>query len=862
MAQSTLSQRLSFEGLEDITARLKVMGDAGQRSLEQIRTATGDTNAAFGHLSGVVNELQGMTRVLGALGQGGHAAAGGVGAFGRTVEGIDFEHTAQNLGLLLRGMGVLDSRSIEVGQSLAKLGGVFTGVVGAIGTAVVAFGAISVAAAEATRTIGNQASLLGFTRKEYEGLKAAAAQVGVTTEDLNRGLDRFSANLGKAKEADEKLRDSFGITQEKNRIALAKMSVAADENVLALDRNRNKQLSLARAIDDARMALEKAENAFKHHTDSVEKAHLTAEKAQITYDKLKASFNTTGMSANDARLAQIALTEAQLAAKEAVDGIHEAEVKRLEEAANLIKMHAKVKEAQNALTQAQKEARIEIEKGKIARDDERLKLDEIAHSATEAKNVFQRLNVEIGGGRDQLDIFEEFVGKLNAVSDAATRNALAREAFGRGYANLGPILQLTRERLQLLREVSDKYTFESTPAEITAAAKLNVAYDTMKIALEGVKNAIGNIVGTNFVSFFQGIADAIADHPKEIRAFFADISESMGRWGAAIKDIAIPALKILGALLMEIGKAIGYVKGIFDGLAASINRAFGTKFTGEDFIAGIIAIKLAISLLLPLIARLILGIGTTLGTAMVAAVTGLFDLGLAFMGLGSSVAVLELALGPVGWIALGLTAITAALSLGVGGLDSWFKAIRDGFETLMAFIELLKATVGWLERKAGLESSKSDAAPSSDSNTPSSQSPASPSSDPRYMTGVGAYNPLTAHQTGGWVGERPVSAESGEFITRKSMSQRFSGLLEAINSGNLGNIADRMSSVLPAPLAMAGGAPAARAAGNDQAMFHLTIGDTTFKGLTAPRDTAEALLQHARKSNVLSAGKKQSWYGS
>ncbi len=146
--------------------------------------------------------------------------------------------------------------------------------------------------------------------------------------------------------------------------------------------------------------------------------------------------------------------------------------------------------------------------------------------------------------------------------------------------------------------------------------------------------------------------------------------------------------------------------------------------------------------------------------------------------------------------------------------------------------------------------------------TPLGPQPGSAESD-AFNRRVEQENPqlFQPHQTGGWVGERPVSAENGEFITRKSMSERFSGLLEAINSGSLAGITDRLNSVLPTPIAVGAGAPAASRS-TDQAMFHLTIGGETFKGLTAPRDTADALLQHARKSNVLSAGKKQSWYGS
>lgn len=899
MAQSTLSQRLSFEGLEDITKRLEAMGAAGQKSIDQIRTATDGMNSQLGKLSGVVSNLQAVAAKFESLGQAGHSAAGGVHHLGESVGGLNFEHTAQHLSLLLRGMDILDSRSIEIGQSLGKLGGVFTGVVGAIGTAVIGFGALSIAAGQATREITNQAALLGLTREQFEGLKFTAAQVGVTAEDLTRGFGRFTAKLGEAREADEKLRDSFGITQEKNRIALAKLALAADEQGLALDRNRDKQNNMRDAIASAALAAEKAQDAFKHHTDSVLHAQIAAEKAQIAYEKLKDNFTTAGKSAREVREAQLDLTEAQLRAKEAQEGIGEAEKKRKEETEALGKAYEKVQQAIAAFALAQKEAALEAKKQALIHDEEKLKLDEIRHSADEAKTVFQKLNVEIGrGAGDNLEIFEKFIDKLNGVSDAATRNALSREAFGRGWQTMGPILQLTREKLEALMHVSEKYTFESTPEELKASVALNTAYETMKITLEGLKNAIGNIIGVNFVEVFQGIADVIANNKERIRAFFHDVSDSMGRWKDAILNLAGPVLKAFWEGLKLVGDALLGIKHAFDEVADTINKFAGTKFTGEDLIAALIGVRLAVTALT--------------------------------FALGPMVTALTIAAAP--WIALGaaILAVTALIADWIIPTKEASKLIRDTFgdaaadnfnkfhklfedmlvavgkalhrfvdeemayfrdhwkeflanlitdvgnfaQTLASYIPFVSQFVSLMQLAKSLTSGPGPAAsaglpPVSTPGATTTSSPTSPGetmggSTTAYPERYNQYGNPIAHQSGGWVGERPISAESGEYVTRRSMAQRFSGLLEAINSGNLTAIADRMNSILPAPMALPAPATAGAAGGSGggQALFHLTIGDKTFRGLSAPQDTAEALLQHARKSGLTSGSKKNSWYGS
>jgi hypothetical protein len=159
---------------------------------------------------------------------------------------------------------------------------------------------------------------------------------------------------------------------------------------------------------------------------------------------------------------------------------------------------------------------------------------------------------------------------------------------------------------------------------------------------------------------------------------------------------------------------------------------------------------------------------------------------------------------------------------------------------------------------------------------PSSNAPTGPTGSTQEDVNkrVETENPkVFARATGGWVpgsggGDRvPAMLEGGEYVVQRSVAQRLGGFLEALNAGmvrgfSMGGIVESMNSVAPARAGIGGegGLPAARPA-QDTAMFHLTIEGKTFSGLSAPRQTADEMVQHARTSSIVRAGPKPSWYG-
>lgn len=234
-----------------------------------------------------------------------------------------------------------------------------------------------------------------------------------------------------------------------------------------------------------------------------------------------------------------------------------------------------------------------------------------------------------------------------------------------------------------------------------------------------------------------------------------------------------------------------------------------------------------------------------------------------------------------GWIAAGANRIMAALkpitdwaSWALQPFQGFFNLVRDVFAyvydkaaRLNSVLRAILDTVIGIFSQGG-SSSESTSAEASSGTTASQQE----AFNKRFAEDFPAQAATSAHHaTGGWIGGSgrgdrvPIMAEPGEFMVRRSVAQRFGDFLSALNAGmvggfSMGGIVDALNSVAPAPV-RAAAMPAANPA-NDQALFHLTIGDKTFSNLSAPQDTANEMLRYARTSGVASLGKKPSHYGS
>ncbi len=155
-------------------------------------------------------------------------------------------------------------------------------------------------AARATIATENQAKTLGLSIEQYEGLKYAAGQVGLSTESFTRGLERFAARMGNARDEAEKL-------------AAQQAKQAGTVDQLA---DKNRQLS--DAVDSAALAADRAKSTVATSFSAIQGADQSLDHAQRALKKLKDEFGSPigGSDALKERFkdAELAVTRAQEAA--------------------------------------------------------------------------------------------------------------------------------------------------------------------------------------------------------------------------------------------------------------------------------------------------------------------------------------------------------------------------------------------------------------------------------------------------------------------------------------------------------------------------------------------------------------------
>jgi hypothetical protein len=187
----------------------------------------------------------------------------------------------------------------------------FTGLATAAGAAA-AFFELGKRAAESTIEAKNQATVFGTMVEKFEGPKFAASQTGISGDRAATAFERFSVNLGRAREASEQ-------AAEKAAAAVPRIDTFAES-----------YRALTTAIEESKLALDRSSTGILQANQSVESAQRKLSDLNAAYHDSNNSAETDARLKREIRDAEIALTIAQQRAKEAVDA-HALAVKKLAE---------------------------------------------------------------------------------------------------------------------------------------------------------------------------------------------------------------------------------------------------------------------------------------------------------------------------------------------------------------------------------------------------------------------------------------------------------------------------------------------------------------------------------------------------
>ena len=162
-----------------------------------------------------------------------------------------------------------------------------------------------------------------------------------------------------------------------------------------------------------------------------------------------------------------------------------------------------------------------------------------------------------GSLRNMQDIMMSAIDTLKGYKEGTDRNLAAQTLFGRGAANLGPILKLTSEAMEEAKKKQEELGLTITKEGQERVAKYRDAMTEAKEVMEAVKVAIGNAV----LPMFTALGEWFANN------------------GVTIVNAFRVAMEYLGEVIDGVASIIGVfwdaVSEVFKALAEAVEQVFG-----------------------------------------------------------------------------------------------------------------------------------------------------------------------------------------------------------------------------------------------------------------------------------------------
>lgn len=808
MQGADIRTRIALEGAADIIAQLKNLAAEGEKTIKSLGTASAGTGGAgLAQIGAAVTQLTEASATSGGL----------LAKLGTTLNGVGgaAREAGHEIEPLARGIESLAS------FDLVRIATSFGALPAAIGLVAAAFVGLSENAARATDEIEDQAATLGLSVEKFETLRLAAATTGTEQEKFTGLMERFTAAVGRARNTQDQMAQSA--------VAMA-------------DKVKSVQDTIANSMNEAAIATQRAVISQQEAALSIKGADASAVGARKSLKDLQDEYNAFKMPDPS----QVSPAVFAAAAKQ-LDDLKD-RVKLAEDAVAAADARAVIVREQAIA--AANAARAATEKRRIENDKLADSLKNVAEKEATAEEQDRLLAASLltptgGAGADVEGQLKQLADRIVAMKDETEQANAARAVFGRGWAEIMPLLRLGGDGIQAL---TDKYkemvaAVSATEPEKKMANDFLASFSTMSVAVEGLKNAIGNILGVGLVPLFDGISAAIKDNIGAIRDFAAAFGATFGR----IVFVGVEAVRIA---FFALAKVIG-------GVAQVLNDFFGTKLETASMLGVIVGLAA--------------GFVAFKGAVLLAEA--------AIWGFARAYVALTLLRNPWLLLAVGLAGLTGAMvaAKAPAGLLGyiWDELIKKG-----------EKLIGLTKDVADVPAAEAStsAAPAADTGQVLGMNPPDtrPLAPTYYSTGssrtdntggggsseVVRYNYAEGGQISGPGGRDrvPIMATAGEFMVQLDAVRHYGlGALHALNSMrlpkfDLGGLiaAFDIGPVHPVQHFAGGGLVAAAAGG--RVSVDLTHNGKRFPVISS-REVADKLVEHARGEQMQSAGKKPGWYG-
>jgi len=180
----------------------------------------------------------------------------------------------------------------------------------------------------------------------------------------------------------------------------------------------------------------------------------------------------------------------------------------------------------------------------------------LAMAAEKGSDAFQQLGIseEQIATMSQEELFNATIAGLQNVTDETQRTALAAELLGRGATELGPLMNMTAEETEAMRQqVHDLGGVMSNDA-VKAAAAYKDSLQNMQTAISGLKNKLAGDLLPSVTTVMDGLtllfSGGDTDEAMEM------IGEGIDQLCEKLEELIPTVLEIGGQILMKLAEAI------------------------------------------------------------------------------------------------------------------------------------------------------------------------------------------------------------------------------------------------------------------------------------------------------------------
>lgn len=180
----------------------------------------------------------------------------------------------------------------------------------------------------------------------------------------------------------------------------------------------------------------------------------------------------------------------------------------------------------------------------------------LAMAAEKGSDAFAQLGIseEQVATMSQEELFNATIAGLQGVTDETQRTALAAELLGRGATELGPLMNMTAEETEAMRQqIHDLGGVMSNDA-VKAAAAYKDSLQNMQTAISGLKNKLAGDLLPSVTTVMDGLtllfSGGDTDEAMEM------IGEGIDQLCEKLEELIPQVMEIGGQILMKLAEAI------------------------------------------------------------------------------------------------------------------------------------------------------------------------------------------------------------------------------------------------------------------------------------------------------------------